>query len=338
MRVLLVKTSSMGDIIHSLPALSDASRAYPDIAFDWVVEENFAEIPRWHSHVSNVIPVALRRWRKKPWQTIASGEIHHFIKRLRQENYTHVVDAQGLIKSALMTRLSRGERVGLNWHSAWESLASLAYQKRIAVDPALHAVSRMRTLLAGALGYLLPTTVADYGIVKEKLPTSPYQEPYLVFLHATTWTTKHWPIEYWQQLLTTTVREGFSVLLPWGNEKERVQAQTIANENPRAIVLPKLDLTAMAGVIVKAKAVVTVDTGLGHLAAALNVPTISLYGPTDPLKTGTVGANQYHMAAEFPCAPCLQNECTYKGKAEVFPACFATINPQRVWQQLVTIL
>lgn len=338
MRILFVKTSSMGDIIHSLPALTDASRIYPDISFDWVVEENFAEIPRWHSHVSNVIPVALRRWRKKPWQNIASGEIRHFIKRLRQENYTHVVDAQGLIKSALITRLSRGERYGLNWHSAWEPLASLAYQKRIAVDPELHAVTRVRTLLACALDYTLPTTVADYGVVKEKLPTSPYQAPYVVFLHATTWTTKHWPIEYWQQLLTTTAREGFNVLLPWGNSKEQQQAQTIASENPRAIVLPKLDLTAMAGVIAKAKAVVTVDTGLGHLAAALNVPTVSLYGPTDPQKTGTVGANQYHLAAEFSCAPCLQSECTYKGKAEVFPACFATITPQRVWQQLATVL
>lgn len=338
MRILLVKTSSMGDIIHSLPALTDASRAYPDISFDWVVEENFAEIPRWHSCVAKVIPVALRRWRKKPWQSIASGEIHHFIKRLRQENYTHVVDAQSLIKSALLTRLSRGERVGLNWHSAWEPLASLAYQKRIAVDPKLHAVTRMRALLAGALDYTLPTAVADYGIAKERLPNSPYPQPYLVFLHATTWTTKHWPVEYWQQLLTITVREGFSVLLPWGNVKEQAQAQTIASENPQAIVLPKLDLTAMAGVIAKAKAVVTVDTGLGHLAAALNVPTISLYGPTDPLKTGTVGANQTHMAADFPCAPCLQSECTYQGKAEVFPACFATINPQRVWQQLATVL
>lgn len=330
MRVLIVKTTSMGDVIHTLPALTDAARIYPDIQFDWVVEQPFAEIPRWHSRVNKVIPVAWRRWRKNLRQSY--GELTAFYRALRSEQYDLVIDAQGLIKSAVIARLSRGVRCGLDFRSAWEPLASLAYQRRVAVLPEQHAVVRVRSLFAGVLGYPIPTDTPDYGIDCGRLPASNLTGDYLVFLHGTTWDTKHWPVAYWQALAERASVAGLTVVLPWGNEMERQRAEEIAKVSARVHVLPKLSLAEIAGILSNAKAVVAVDTGLGHLAAALAVPTVSLYGPTDPQLTGTYGANQHHLAAKFGCAPCLKKHCTYKGLADVLPACFATVSPDKVWQ------
>ena len=129
MRVLLIKTSSLGDVIHTLPALTDAARAIPGIRFDWVVEEGFAEIPAWHPAVDAVIPVAIRRWRKKPLQAVRSGEWSNFKRRLRETQYDLVIDAQGLLKSAWLTRYARAEVVGLDKSSAREPLAARFYQR-----------------------------------------------------------------------------------------------------------------------------------------------------------------------------------------------------------------
>ncbi|HIQ53746.1 MAG TPA: lipopolysaccharide heptosyltransferase I, partial [Pseudomonas pachastrellae] len=146
MRVLLIKTSSLGDVIHTLPALTDAARAIPGIRFDWVVEEGFAEIPSWHPAVDAVIPVAIRRWRKKPLQAVRSGEWGNFKRRLRETQYDLVIDAQGLLKSAWLTRYARAEVVGLDKSSAREPLAARFYQRRLAVAWGQHAVERTRQL------------------------------------------------------------------------------------------------------------------------------------------------------------------------------------------------
>ena len=130
MRVLLIKTSSLGDVIHALPALTDAARAIPGIKFDWVVEEGFAEIPTWHPAVGKVIPVAIRRWRKNLWQTIKSGEWRRFKQSVRSTKYDLVIDAQGLFKSALPAMLAHGPRAGLDRASAREPLSALLYQRR----------------------------------------------------------------------------------------------------------------------------------------------------------------------------------------------------------------
>jgi heptosyltransferase-1 len=335
-RILIVKTSSLGDIIHTLPALTDAANAYPDVRFDWVVEEAFSEIPRWHSNVDEIIPVALRRWRKQPLVAYRSGELKTFYKKLREKSYDLVIDAQGLVKSALITRLARGTRAGLDRHSAWEPLACLAYQQRHAVLPLQHAVSRVRQLFAAALDYSVPTDTADYGILKERLAPLNLKLPenYLVFLHGTTWDSKHWPEEYWISLAKMAADAGYAVLLPWGSAREQQRAERISAHSSNITVLPKLKLAEVASVLAHAKAAVAVDTGLGHLAAALAVPTISLYGPTDPKLTGTHGKNQQHIAAQFSCAPCLQPRCAYTGESRVQPACFGALTPERVWASL----
>ena len=347
MRVLLVKTSSLGDVIHALPALTDAARAIQGITFDWVVEEGFAEIPTWHPAVGRVIPVAIRRWRKNIWQTIKSGEWRRFKQSLRAEKYDLVIDAQGLVKSAWLTRYVNAPVAGLDKNSAREPLASRFYQRRLAVARGQHAVERLRQLFAVALGYDLPKGLGDYGLDVERLIELPRNKPYVLFLHGTTWDTKHWPEVYWRDLALRMADKGVEVRLPWGNPAEKARAERIANGLSNAVVLPKLNLAGVARVLASASACVAVDTGLGHLAAALDVPTISLFGPTNPGLTGAYGKVQIHLASDFPCAPCLQKKCTYQPTAQdqqrfdlksEWPLCFTRLNPERVASRLSTLL
>ncbi|MCS3469566.1 heptosyltransferase-1 [Pseudomonas sp. JUb42] len=348
MRVLLIKTSSLGDVIHTLPALTDAARAVPGIEFDWVVEEGFAEIPSWHPAVNAIIPVAIRRWRKSIWQTWRSGEWKRFKQRLRDTPYDLVIDAQGLLKSAWLTRYSRSPVVGLDRDSAREPLASRFYKQGYAVPRGQHAVERVRQLFAQALGYEVPQTTGDYGLQRSRLVDAADAAPFVLFLHGTTWATKHWPELYWRQLAERLIAQGLQVRLPWGNVVERERAERIAEGLEQAQVLPKLNLAGVAKVLAQAQACVAVDTGLGHLAAAFDVPTLSLYGPTNPGLSGAYGKSQVHLAGDYPaCAPCMQKKCTYQPTPDdqarldlkrEWPVCFTRLNPERVASQLGALL
>ncbi len=349
MRVLLIKTSSLGDVIHALPALTDAARAIPGIRFDWVVEEGFAEIPAWHPAVGEVIPVAIRRWRKHLWQTFRSGEWRRFKQRLRATHYDRVIDAQGLLKSAWLTRYVAAPVAGLDKDSAREPLASRFYDQTHSVARDQHAVERLRQLFAQALGYTVPAGLGDYGLDRRRLPGEHAETaPFVLFLHGTTWDTKHWPELYWRQLAERLGEQGLQVRLPWGNPAEKARAERIAHGLANAQVLPKLNLAGVAQVLASAQACVAVDTGIGHLAAALDVPTVSLFGPTNPGLTGAYGQSQVHLGADYPgCAPCLQKKCTYQPTDEdrrqldlkrEWPVCFTRLNPQRVASQLGLLL
>lgn len=348
MRVLLIKTSSLGDVIHTLPALTDAMNALPGIQFDWVVEEGFAEIPTWHPAVANVIPVAIRRWRKNLWQTVKNGEWRRFKQRLRDTRYDLVIDAQGLLKSAWLTRYVKAPVAGLDKTSAREPMAARFYDRPYAVARGQHAVERLRQLFAQALGYRVPAGLGDYGLDRSRLLTATNDAPFVLFLHGTTWDTKHWPELYWRQLAERMIGQGLEVRLPWGNPAEKARAERIAVGLDNAVVLPKLNLAGVARVLASAQGCVAVDTGLGHLAAALDVPTLSLFGPTNPGLTGAYGRSQVHLAAEYPaCAPCLQKKCTYRPTPEdqrqvdterEWPMCFTRLNPERVANQLGALL
>lgn len=346
MRILIIKTSSMGDVIHTLPALTDAAAAIPSIKFDWVVEENFAEIPRWHPRVDRVIPVALRRWRKKLFSSQTWTEWKEFQATLKHEKYDFIIDAQGLLKSAWLLFIADGIRCGLDWQSVREPLASLCYQKKITAGRIKreHAVTRMRKLFSQALDYPLLQSTANYGIDRNNFcpdPTGKLAEPpYLVFLHGTTWATKHWPEEYWIELAQLACQQGLNIKLPWGNEIEYERAKRIAAMSDQIEVLPRMKLKNIASVLAGAKAIVAVDTGLGHLAAALDVPTLSLYGPTNPALTGALGRSQIHMSVNFSCSPCLSDKCTYRANASTppQPPCFVTLNSAKVWQALSSLL
>ncbi len=359
MRILLVKTSSLGDVIHTLPAVTDAARAFPGIRFDWVVEEAFAEIPAWHPAVEQVIPVALRRWRKQPFSSATRAEWKVFRATLDATPYDFVLDAQGLIKSAWLAVKARAPVHGLDFRSAREPLASLAYAHRHAVPWGRHAVRRVRELFAAVLGYPLPedaqgeddganhADAAAYGLDRARMladeaANGAITAPRLVFLHGTTWPTKHWPESYWRELARLAAGDGWNVRLPWGSETEHERALRIAKNLTGAHVLPRLPLAGLAAELLAATACVAVDSGLGHLAAALDVPTLSLFGPTNPGFTGAWGRRQRHLSTDFPCAPCLRKTCPLRSSSSgmstssfsVDAPCFASLDPTRVWKML----
>ncbi len=325
-RVLVVKTSSMGDVIHTLPALTDAASALPGIRFDWVVEENFSEIPAWHPAVDLVIPVAVRRWRKSLIQTWKSGEWQQFKKTVAANQYDAVIDAQGLLKSAFLASKAKGPRFGLDKHSAREPIASRFYQFPQSVAWEQHAVERVRQLFAKSLAYVLPKAPGQFLLNKDKFPKGLVNEkPYVVFIHGTTWPTKHWPENYWCELAQKVNQAGFHVVLPWGNDTEKARAERIASASSQATVLPKLSLADVAGIICEAQAAVAVDTGLGHLTAALETPAVSLYGPTSPVKVGAYGMGQKHLTLE---------QCPTGEFPKTDPEIFAPMTPGLVWQAL----
>ncbi|CDL84070.1 lipopolysaccharide heptosyltransferase RfaC [Xenorhabdus szentirmaii] len=297
MRVLLVKTSSMGDVLHTLPALTDAQQHLPDIRFDWVVEEGFAQIPTWHDAVENVIPVAIRRWRKNWFRKDIREERAAFWQQLQQYQYDAIIDAQGLLKSAfLVTRLAHGPKHGYDKKSIREPIASFFYDHCHTISKQQHAVERIRALFADSLGYAKPSGQGDYAIARHFLTQPPKSAAdYLVFLHATTRDEKHWPEEHWRQLIASIEHTGMRIKLPWGAEHEHQRALRLAEGFTHVDVLPKLTLSEVAQVLAGAQSVISVDTGLSHLTAALDRPNITLFGPTDPGLIGGYGKEQHPL-------------------------------------------
>lgn len=338
MRVLLIKTSSMGDIIHTLPALTDASIAHPNIRFDWVVEDSFKDIPAWHPLVEQVIPVRLRAWRKALFSSKTHQEWQAFRKQLTTEEYDYILDAQGLVKSAWLGLFAQGIRVGLNWHSARESLASLFYQKKCDVNFYQQAVTRMRLLFAEALNYNVPNLSPDFGIKSTHFNSTSNEEKYLVFLHGTTWSSKLYPESDWIQLALLAKTAGYRIKISGASEEEVARATRIANACNAVDVMPRLSIADMATLLANSQGAIAVDTGFGHLAGALNIPVVSIYGATNPAFTGTIGGKAINLSANFPCSPCLSRECTYKKPSNVIPACYGTVPPEKVWETLQAIM
>lgn len=283
--LLLIKTSSLGDVLHNLPVVTDICKHYPAANIDWVVEESFAALPALHPRVQRIIPVAIRRWRKAWWAS--RGEINAVCNTLRERHYDLALDTQGLLKSALITRCAPGPRCGMDWKSAREPLASLFYDRTFFVPKGQHAVERNRQLAGQALGYT-PVGAPDYGIVAPAtpLPWLNRSTPYVVLLHATSRDDKLWEETKWVELGSIFARQGLQLVLPWGSASEKVRSERLAAAIPNAISPPRLNLDEAAALLAHAHAAIGVDTGLSHLAAALNVPTIGLYTATDPALTG----------------------------------------------------
>ncbi len=265
-----------------MPALTDASRAIPGITFDWVIDKNFSEVGLWHPAVKKIIPTRHRYWRKNFRKSVKDGEITQFLKSLREEKYDLVIDGQSSMKSAIVTLLSRGPRRGIDRCCASEWAASLAYQKSYHVPKDWHAIQRLRLLLANALDYHCPQSPPDYNIRDYPFPALKFDlpKPYLMFVHNASWSSKMWPENYWRRLIELAQSEGFHVLLPWGNQAEKTRAERISDGYANARVLPFCSLSEQARILQGAAGAICSDTGLCHLAAALNVPSVTLHGPT----------------------------------------------------------
>ena len=279
-RILFVKTSSLGDVVHNCPAVSDAARAIPGAEIDWVVEEPFAPVAAMHSRVRRVIPVAVRRWRSALWNPAVWREMREVRRAIAAERYDAVVDTQSLVKSALIASWAKGRHHGLDVASAREPVAAWFYDVRHTVPRGLHAVERNRRLAAAALGYSLPSL--DYG-----LRAAPSGDAALVFLTMTSRADKLWPEERWIELGRAL---GAPPVLPWGSEAERQRAERIARQLPGARIPQRMTVDQLGALFVSARAVVGVDTGLTHLAAALGARTVGVYCGSDPALTGIHGA------------------------------------------------
>ena len=283
-RILIVKTSSLGDVVHQCPAVSDAARKLPGAEIDWVVEEGFAGIARMHRAVRAVLPGALRRWRATPWKRSVWREVSEFRRSVTAERYEAVVDTQGLLKSALVTRAARGTRHGMDQASAREGIASRFYDRRHAVPRVLHAVERNRRLTAAALGYALDGQL-DYGLASS--PETEVKGAYAVLLTMTSRADKLWPENRWIELGRALA---LPVVLPWGSAAERARAERIGQGIGQAVIPKAMALDELASLFAHARGVVGLDSGLTHLAAALGVPTVAVFCASDPVLTGVYGS------------------------------------------------
>ena len=342
MHVLLVKMSSFGDIVHVLPAVDDAVRR--GVRFDWVVEEAFAPLPLRVRGVDTVLPVAFRRWRHRPFT--CWGQVGCFHRRLRARRYDLALDAQSLAKSAVVMRWAKArERCGLDFASARERIAALAYDTRLSAPPGEHAIARWRRVFAAAFGYDAPCDAPRFGLRR----TAAARGDCVVLAHGTTWASKHWPEPYWIDVALRIAGAGLTPLLPW-HGGERARAERIAAAVPDARLCAPTSIADLMDLVQTCRGVIGVDSGLGHLGAAFGRPTVMLFGPTDPRLTGVAGALSCNLAipnnpaAHLPCAPCRQRRCRYNGAAvrwngeAVGPACLAAVTPDRAFAALAELL
>jgi heptosyltransferase-1 len=295
-RILFVKLSSLGDVVHHFPAVTDLARRWPGAQVTWAVESAYADLVRLHPAVSRAIPVNLRSLRRgwhrgAEWRALRASR-----REIRSGPWDYVVDSQGLIKSAWMTWSAQGARFGLDAKSARERFASRFYDVRLPVPRRMHAVERNRNLVAQVFGYALDGFDADYGLAQPEAPP-PWAPttPYIVMLHAASHKQKLWPEAYWVELGQELARKGYVSVLPAGSDEERATAHRIAIDIPESVVAPPSPLPDLAALLAHSWAVVGVDTGLTHLAVALGRPTVGIYCSTEPQLTGLHGRDALNL-------------------------------------------
>lgn len=346
MKILVVRLSSLGDILHLFPTISDLRRHFPDAAIHWLVEPGFAEVVSWHEAVERVITVPLRSHKKVWWKI--PGLLGKLRRQLQAAHYDIVLDAQGLLKSAVLARLAGVAVYGFDAESAREPLAAKLYLKTAHIQDGLHIIEKNRQLVAKLFDADI-SQAADFGIkefrearLHSELPEilrETFSPPYVVLLHGTTWNSKYWPETAWSDLIRKLARHGLQCLVPWGNQAEyqrAVRLQSAAEEQVR--VLPKLTLTEMMDVLLHSSAFVSVESGLGHLAAAFEIPGIMLHGPTDPEYSGILGKSCRHITTGLYCSPCFKRDCPRLHANQEIPPCQQQIDPGQVAKQCLALI
>jgi len=306
----------MGDLMHALPALTDAAKKIPNIEFDWVVDENFSEVPLWHPKVKSIITTNHRSWKKNIFSTSLISELRTIKSRLNNINYDAVVDMQNNLKSAAISFLVKDFVHGLDKASAREYPSHLAYKFTYEISKKNHAISRQRQLLALSLNYEFDVQNIDYGIQKDKFerPNLELPDKFLFLVHNASWPTKMWSISRWQELIKLINKQGYMAILPSGSTKELERAQEIASVSEEALAIPTQSLNKTAFIIENATGCICSDTGLAHLSAMLGKPSVTLYSVTDEKLIGTRGNNQSHIISA--------------------DSQINNITPQRVWDEL----
>lgn len=286
LNILIVRVSSLGDVLHNMPMVADILRHLPHAQIDWVVEEAYTQLVQLNPGVRSVLPLALRRWRKSLTKATTRAEIAAFRRGLRKQAYDIVFDTQGLLKTGLIMGMARlspgGRRVGLanrTEGSSYEGLSRLFHTESVPIAWHTHAVERGRLVAAAALGYTVDSP-ADFNLHPSALTQRPDwmpAQPYAVFFHATSVAAKEWLAAGWVALAHDCAQRGIPVLLPWGSAAEHSAAVTLAAQMTNATVLPRLPMMDAVLLAQHAALVIGVDTGLMHVAAAFCRPTVGLY-------------------------------------------------------------
>ena len=289
----------MGDLMHALPALTEAEQNIKNISFDWVVDKGFSSVPGWHPAVDRIIETDHRNWRKQ-FLSSESREALNFVKKeINATDYDFVVDMQNNLKSAFLSFLSKHKVAGMDARSSREYPAHWAYSKKVTIKKSLHAIERQKKLLASTLDYA-STPDIDYGISKVKFIKPALELPvnYVVLVQNASWPTKQWPVAYWKDLVKHLDDCGVNVLLPSGSKDELMRAKDISSVSEKATALEVLSLNEVAYIIDNADYCICSDTGLAHLSAVVNTPSLTLYGPTDTKLIGTKGKDQIHIVGD----------------------------------------
>lgn len=306
LRVLIVKLSSLGDVVHAMPAVMDIRCVFPHAQIDWVVERAFAPLAARCEAVDRVIACDLRRWRKtflkKETRAVARSEWQAFKADLQRESYDVILDLQGLTKSAWVAWLARKAKgakryalanrtdgSGYEWPTRW--VADVA----VAVQPHIHAVARGRVLCARALGYEVPTRMT-YGLGA----AARQRKPYVVFVHGTSRADKEWPLAAWFDMGKRLQQQGFQIALPHGNAVERLRSEALAEMLPGAVVWPSLSLDALTTEMAQCTGVIGVDSGLSHIAVALDLPHVQIYNFDTAWRTGPEGLARQCSVVDCP--------------------------------------
>ena len=299
MKVLILKLTSMGDLMHALPALTEAEQNIEDVSFDWVVDKAFSSVPSWHPTVDKVINTDHRNWRKQFLSAESRAALSLVKKEINATDYDFVVDMQNNLKSAFLSFLSNHKVTGMDASSSREYPAHWAYSKRINIKKSLHAIERQKELLASTLGYKSVPGV-DYGISKVKFLKPAFDLPtnYMVLVQNASWPTKQWPVDHWKDLVKYLGDQDVNVILPSGSKNELMRAREISSVSEKATALEVLPLNEVAHIIDNADYCICSDTGLAHLSAVVNTPSLTLYGPTDTKLIGTTGNNQIHIVGD----------------------------------------
>jgi heptosyltransferase-1 len=292
LKILLVRVSSLGDVLHNLPMVADILRHHPDARIDWVVEEGYVSLVRLNPHVRKIIPFALRRWRRGLGDSATRAELKGFFRELRAEQYDYVFDTQGLIKTGIIMAAARvrpgGHKVGMangTEDSGYEGLSRIFHSKSVKVERRAHAVARGREVAAAALGYSIDSA-PDFGLpapIAAERPDWLPREDYAVFFHGTARDAKKWASANW--IATGQALAPMPVLLPWGSPREKEEAEAIAAALPNARVLPRLSMMEAVTLARFAGLAIGVDTGLTHIAAAFVRPTVEIYCDSPKWKT-----------------------------------------------------
>ena len=290
----------MGDLMHALPALTEAKEHITDISFDWVVDKNFASVPSWHPLVDKTIVTDHRNWRRQLFSKKSRESLQQVLREINGTQYDLVVDMQNNLKSALVSFLSKHRVTGMDAKSVREYPAHLAYSTKINVDKDLHAIERQKKLLAEALDYSYSMKNVDYGALLETFiePNINLPNKYVVLVQNASWITKQWSIAKWQKLVQYFDGKNIKMILPSGNLNELERAKEIASISTNAQAIDLMPLNEIAYIIKNANFCICSDTGLAHLSALSGTPSITLYGPTETALIGTYGKNQVHIVGK----------------------------------------